>query len=442
MSASVIDGVAAVVAFTMLGFLAARLIQNDLGEDQQRALIVETVLLLVAGCIALLRMRSTSVVGGRTASSFTAMRLLVDTVANSPGVDAISKAILTHARSHTKSELAALVMLGETSRSGEITTLIGDDVRQGTVRFDGDNTLLYRRALVDGKPVTVNGGSKLSGAELPPYYPSLRNFLAAPIRINGEVLGELFVANKGSSFGAEEEACLATLATFLAPIIANHDLAGRVRKGYLATVEALVRAIEAKDSYTKGHSENVALFAVAIAREMGFTADQLEEMRVGGVLHDVGKIGVPEMIINKNNALTEEEWAIIKEHPRVAAKILDPFNTSKEVLAMVYHHHERYDGKGYPAGLRGNDIPLAARILKVADSFEAMVSNRAYRAAMSRSEAMQELKACSGTQFDPAVVTAFMRALAREWGPSVEERMARPPSQQVPEVRAHYSDRL
>jgi len=345
-------------------------------------------------------------------------------MASSPGLDATVKVVLSHARSYTKADLAALVLLGPSGSLAETATLVGHTLRNDTARLDWTPNSPHRKVLIEGKSVLLNSGAGPCGLDLPQYYPPLRNFLAVPIRVNGDVRGELLVANKASPFGAEDEACLATLAGFIGPVITNHQLMLQIRQGYLGAVEALVKAVEAKDPYTKGHSERVARFAVAIAREMGLASEQVEDIKIGAMLHDVGKIGVPEVIINKTDKLTEDEWEVIRDHPKVAAQILDPFNTSKDVLAMVYHHHERYDGKGYPAGLKGDDIPLAARILKVADSFEAMTSGRPYRSAKTRSEAVQELKTYSGSHYDPTVVSALLRVLAREWGPTAEDKLA------------------
>lgn len=420
----IVDGVLIIVAFTLAGFLCAWLASS--GEEGRRVSIaVEISLFLLIGAVALGRLRMVSGRRAETKASFGTTRVIVDNVAACPGLDIAVKAVLSHARSYTRSELAALVLLGAKGGPAEVVTLLGEGVRTDTVRFDSGASAPHHRVFTEEKSVLVNDCGRYPTADLPVYYPALRNFLGVPVRINGAVRGQVLVANKPSPFGSEDEACLAILSGFIGPIIVNHQLMQQVREGYMGTVEALVKAIEAKDPFTGGHSERVTKYAMAIAREMGFTPEQIEEVRVGAVLHDVGKIGVPEAIINKAGGLSDDEWAVIKDHPRVGAEILDPFNTSKDVLAMVYHHHERFDGKGYPAGLKGDAIPLTARILKVADSFEAMTSGRAYRSAKTRTEAVEELKRCSGTDFDPAVVSALLSALAREWQPTAEEKLAR-----------------
>ncbi|MGQ9674530.1 MAG: HD domain-containing phosphohydrolase [Chloroflexota bacterium] len=421
---SIIIGSLAAFAFTAAGFLSGWLPTG--GEIEGRVVaLTEISAFLIIGSVALSRMRIATTGRAAAQANFRTTRLILDTVAASDALDVAVKAVLSHARSHTKSELAALILLGSKSGAAEIATMVGSDFRTDNVRLDHRGAAPYHRVLAEGRPITVNGSSRIAAPDLPQYYPPINNFLGVPVRINNEVGGELLVANKRSSFGADDEACLAILAGFVGPLVVNHRLMFEVRQGYTGAVEALVKAIEAKDPLSRGHSERVAIYAVAIAREMGFGPTQLEDIRIGAMLHDVGKIGLPQSIIEKQGELTEEEWVAIRDHARIGAQILDPFNTSKEVLAMVYHHHERYDGRGYPAGLKGNDIPLAVRILRVADSYESFLAGRAHRAPMTRSQAVQELKARSGKDFDPAVVSALLRVLARDWRPTAEERLAR-----------------
>lgn len=421
---SIIIGSLAAVAFTAAGFLSGWLPTS--GETDGRVVaLAEISAFLILGSVALSRIRIANATRAATQTSFRTTRLILDTVAASDALDVAIKAVLSHARSYTKSELAGLILFGPKGGVAEMVTMTGNDLRTDSVRLDPRGTAPYHRVLTEGRPITVNGNSRLSAPDLPQYYPPINNFLGVPVKINNEVGGELLVANKRSGFMSDDEACLAILAGFVGPLVVNHRLMQEVRQGYTGAVEALVKAIEAKDPRSRGHSERVAVHAVAIGREMGLGPGQLEEIRIGAMLHDVGKIGLPQSIIEKHGELTEEEWAAVRDHARIGAQILDPFNTSKDVLAMVYHHHERYDGKGYPAGLKGNDIPLAVRILRVADSFESFIAGRVHREAMTRSQAIQELKARSGKDFDPAVVSALLRILARDWRPTAEERLAR-----------------
>ena len=176
-------------------------------------------------------------------------------------------------------------------------------------------------------------------------------------------------------------------------------------------VQMLVHALEAKDAYTSGHSSRVSRYAMKAAVLLGFTGDALEHIRLGGELHDIGKIGTREDILNKPGPLTPEEFQHIKAHAPLGERILTPFlGGSPIVLRIVRSHHERLDGSGFPDALRGDEIPLEARIVAVVDAFDAMTTNRAYRQPRTPAEAIQELRRCAGVQFDTAVIDAFLRA--------------------------------
>jgi putative two-component system response regulator len=181
-----------------------------------------------------------------------------------------------------------------------------------------------------------------------------------------------------------------------------------IRKLFLGSIEALVFALEAKDKYTAGHSRRVTEIAAAIGAQLGLSEDDMEDLRCGSLLHDVGKIAVDQLIQNKPDRLTRDEYEHIMIHAHVGAGIVKPV-VNKKVVEMIEHHHDHYDGSGLHQVVMGDDIPLAARILSLADAFDAMTSDRAYRSAMSRDEALDEVMRCSGTQFDPDVVNAFLK---------------------------------
>ena len=186
------------------------------------------------------------------------------------------------------------------------------------------------------------------------------------------------------------------------------------QKAYEATVGALCQAVETKDLYTRGHSDRVSRGSVMIAREIGMHGDRVEAIRYAGMLHDVGKLGVPTKVLRKTGKLTEEEYAAIQLHPMRGLDIVREIGFLDEALAGIMHHHERIDGRGYPMGLAGDEIPEFARVLAVADAFDSMTSTRSYRGARPVDEAIAELRKWSGTQFDPAFVDAFVAALKRE----------------------------
>jgi putative two-component system response regulator len=190
-----------------------------------------------------------------------------------------------------------------------------------------------------------------------------------------------------------------------------------IRKVFLGAIEALVFALEAKDRYTAGHSRRVAEIAVAIGSELGLSVNDMEDLRWGGLLHDVGKIAVDQLIQNKPGKLTREEYEHIMIHAQVGAGIVKPV-VSEKVVEMIEHHHDHYDGGGIHQVVVGEDIPLAARILAVADAFDAMTSERPYRAAMSTKEALDEIKRGTGTQFDPDIIAAFLKIVVAKIVPT------------------------
>jgi hypothetical protein len=185
------------------------------------------------------------------------------------------------------------------------------------------------------------------------------------------------------------------------------------QRAYEATVSALCQAVETKDVYTRGHSERVSRNAVLIAAEIGMRTDRVEAIRMAGMLHDVGKLGVPTSVLQKSGKLTDDEYAAIQLHPMRGLDIVREIGFLDEALAGIMHHHERIDGRGYPMGLAGDEIPEFGRVLAVADAFDAMTSTRSYRGAMPMSDAIGELRKWSGRQFDPAFVDAFITAWER-----------------------------
>nr|WP_188266620.1 MULTISPECIES: HD-GYP domain-containing protein [unclassified Streptomyces] len=207
----------------------------------------------------------------------------------------------------------------------------------------------------------------------------------------------------------------------------------RERAAHQATIRALVQAVDIKDHYTRGHSERVGHASVLIARELGMTGDRLDVVRFAGILHDVGKLGVPTRVLTKDGPLTPEERRIIELHPEYGHEMVRGIGFLGEARTAILHHHERMDGNGYPYGLRGEEIPEFARVVAVADSFDAMTSTRSYSRARPVPTAVAELERCAGTQFDPRMVAALVRALARHgWRPAVTSDETTPTAPQPP----------
>ena len=182
-----------------------------------------------------------------------------------------------------------------------------------------------------------------------------------------------------------------------------------LKKSYLDSVKVLAEAIDAKDPYTRGHSDRVRRMSIKVATHLGFAEDQLESLEYGALLHDIGKIGIKDEILQKHGALTPEEYQYIQEHPLIGVKIVEDVDFFKDKVSMIRHHHEHFDGSGYPDGLIGEAIPIEARIIAVPDAYDAMTSMRPHREAMSLEEVLSEMERCKGKQFDPQILDLFFR---------------------------------
>jgi putative nucleotidyltransferase with HDIG domain len=180
----------------------------------------------------------------------------------------------------------------------------------------------------------------------------------------------------------------------------------------VAILSVLTEAIEARDPYTRGHSARVTALAEAIARRLGWSEQRLASLRVGGALHDIGKLAVSDEVLGKKDRLDDHELAQIRQHPKIGAKLLLRVAALREALPYVLYHHERWDGRGYPSGKAGEEIPVEARVLALADAFDAMTSDRPYRRALTRRQALAEIERCAGTQFDPELARVFLELFA------------------------------
>ena len=193
------------------------------------------------------------------------------------------------------------------------------------------------------------------------------------------------------------------------------DTYEQLEKSYMESIEVLRQTVDAKDQYTRGHSDRVADYSVLIGKYMGLADEDLKTLKIGGLFHDVGKIGVPDHILLKPGKLTDDEYSEIKNHPSIGAHILSTATIFSNLIPIVKHHHERYDGKGYPSKLAGNEIPFLARIAAVADTYDAMTSRRPYRDALPLDVVKAEIEKCSGTQFDPEIAKVFLDLLENHY---------------------------
>jgi response regulator RpfG family c-di-GMP phosphodiesterase len=245
----------------------------------------------------------------------------------------------------------------------------------------------------------------------------LVSFGSVPLRVRSHIIGVVNVYSWSRRLTEGQRKLLSLLGARAAASIENARLYKNLQDTFRDTIAGLARALEAMDKYTAGHSDRVAAYARMTARELGLPEDEVEMIGQAALMHDIGKLGC-HANLNNPGKLTDEEYEIIKLHPGFGKEILDPITFLHPLAPGVHLHHERWDGTGYPLGLQGEEIPIMARVLAVADTYDAMTSNRAYRKALPARLAEHEIRRCSGGQFDPGVVTAFLSALKqREAGP-------------------------
>lgn len=224
------------------------------------------------------------------------------------------------------------------------------------------------------------------------------------LSVRAEVAGEDEIAQLGRNFNQMAENIESLVRKLKHALRQNQEL-------FLETIRTLAAAIDAKDPYTKGHSERVSAYSMAIARHLGLSFDDVFHVRIAAILHDVGKLGIKDGILNKPGGLTDEEYAIMRRHPDIGAQIMTPISKLKSIIPGIRNHHETWEGTGYPDRLKGEEIPMVARIIGVADTFDAMTTNRPYQRAMPLSHVTEKMKAMAGTRFDPRVVEAFLAAV-------------------------------
>ena len=245
-----------------------------------------------------------------------------------------------------------------------------------------------------------------------------KSLLCVPLLIKDKIIGVVEALNKTSfklelgedGFSQDDLELLQAMANQGAIAIENARLYEDLKELFFNSIKALVTTIEAKDPYTRGHSERVMKYSQAIAFELNLPDDEKETIRLSGLLHDIGKIGIDEAIIRKPGRLTDEEFAEIMKHPTIGAEIIKPIKQLQSVVPGVWQHHERYDGKGYPHKLKGEGISFMGRVLAVADTFDAMTSDRPYRKGLPHQTALEEIKEQANSQFDPNIADAFLKA--------------------------------
>ncbi|HOY68900.1 MAG TPA: HD domain-containing protein [Candidatus Ozemobacteraceae bacterium] len=328
-------------------------------------------------------------------------------------LDELQKRAVAEVAATLEVKRASVLMISEDGESLMLTAGLGvspDDV--GRRRFARGHGLAWS-VIASGRPLIVN-----EPAQHPDYEPGLipdESLLLVPLPSKTGWIGVLAVSSKldGGEFTSKDEKLLTTIAQQMGAVWENARLYRETRELFLNTVEALAAAIDAKDPYTHGHSRRVTDFSVATAARMGVAGDDLETIRVSALLHDIGKLGVSEAVLRKPDRLTNDEYSEIKRHPVIGAEIMQHIKKLSKFIPGMIDHHERFDGSGYPEGRKGDAISLAGRIIAVADTFDAITSSRPYhpdRRGRPAETAVAEIRRCSGTHFDPAIVEGFLRA--------------------------------
>ena len=276
-----------------------------------------------------------------------------------------------------------------------------------TAEIDALGRELIQLPRLSNEPLIVDDVQTLGlGAAVPSS-----DLLVVPLTRDGQTLGIIFggCRDDGQPLDSTDAKLCASMGNSLAIFLENHMLYGDAQSLFTGTLHALTSAIDAKDSYTFGHSARVALLSGQLAEAAGHPPELVRRVILAGQVHDVGKIGVPEAVLCKPGRLTDEEFEAIKSHPTVGAKILRDIPQMADLIPGVLYHHEKYDGRGYPTGLAGQDIPLFGRIIGICDAFDAMSSNRTYRSALGHDTVLKEIRRCAGTQFDPELAELFVQ---------------------------------
>jgi HD-GYP domain-containing protein (c-di-GMP phosphodiesterase class II) len=267
----------------------------------------------------------------------------------------------------------------------------------------------YRAIIFSEKPILL---TRETGVE----NPGASYRIGVPLTMKGNNVGAMLLHKNedGVPFTEADIRLLSALSNHAMVALENALLYESLKTNYVATIQSLVNALEASDRFTKGHSERVRLLSVELGKHIGLEAREIELLEQASILHDIGKIGIDNFILQKQGRLTAKEYSLIKTHPLIGDEILGPIGTLQTVRSTIIQHHERYDGNGYPYGLRGNEISLKSKILSVVDTFDAMMTDRPYRKALTLQKVKEELKLNSGTQFDPYVVESFAGMLDKK----------------------------
>ena len=314
-----------------------------------------------------------------------------------------------------KAEVGSLLLIDEEKQQLYFEVALGDKEEAVKTITLGMGEGIAGWVAKNGRPLIVNTPEKdprfYKGADERTEFKT-RNIMCVPVKVRDRVIGVLEAINKkrGEKFDREDLFLFVSLADQVAIALDNARLYEELEEMFFQTAESLADAIEKRDPYTGGHTQRVTSYSLAIARYLQLKSSEKKCLKIAAVLHDVGKIGIEDQILRKPEPLSPEEYNTIKRHTNMGAEILEHIRQLRDIIPGVKYHHEQMNGKGYPDGLKGEEMPVIAKIVAVADTYDAMTTDRPYRKALSKEVAMGELRRCAGAQFDRQVVEAFVKA--------------------------------
>lgn len=361
----------------------------------------------------------------RTYKKYKAMSILSDVsriVSSSLDLDKVSDLVLKESTKALGADHAALFLMDETLTHLMLARAKGfsedemDNLKlMGSWEAINDYLVKKKRSLIVNdirrNSIFRKKALPFSDERLP-----VGSFLATPLVKDRRVVGSLIASNKkrpGHLFGKKDEELMLALSRQIAIALLNARLHQRLKNLFISTTKSLVRAIDAKDQYTSGHSERVMKYSLAIGKALNLGEEELENLKLSSLLHDVGKIGIRENVLSKPSRLSSFERVHIKHHPSIGMRIVEGIDSSHKIVRGILEHHERFDGTGYPNKLKGRAISIQGRIIAVADTFDALTTNRPYQKGYSKKEAFFEIKHGSSTQFDPKIVKAFQLSFSK-----------------------------